>query len=233
MQKHTNMKNENKDIIVGLLQNKSILKQDVFSNTKEWFKIFKEELIDCIEIIKQDIDDPRIRLKVEEIGDAEARLYIGSDVLVFHMHTNVFRFNNSNYVHKSSYVKNDKRNAYCGIINIYNFLADSYDFNRLNDYGYLISRIFINRENHFIVEGKGQLSFLYKDFLNQVLNKEIVLDIIMRVSAYAIDFDLLTPPYDKVQVVSVQQMQALSSDSKLKTGKRLGFKFKSDNEIIG
>jgi hypothetical protein len=222
-----------KDIIVELLKNKSTLKQDVFANTKHWFRVFKEELNDCIDIIKKDIDDPRIRLKVVETGGAELRLFIGSDVLIFHMHTNVFRFNNNSYVHKSSYIKTDQRNAYCGIINIYNFLADSYDFNRSNDYGYLLSRIFINRENHFMVEGKGQLGFKYKDFLNQIINKDIILDIIMRVSAHAIDFDLLTPPYDKVQVVSVQEMQTLSSDSKLKTGKRLGFKFKSDNEIIG
>ena len=132
----------------------------------------------------------------------------------------------------SSYIKSNAENAYCGIINIYNFLADSYEQNRYNDYGYLISRIFINQENHFLVEGKGQLSFLYRDFLNQVISKEILNAIILKVAAHAIEFDLLTPPYEKVNVVSVQEMQALSSESKLKTGKRLGFKFEAENNII-
>ena len=47
-----------KDIIVELLKNKSTLKQNVFANTKHWFSVFKEELNECIDIIKKDIDDP-------------------------------------------------------------------------------------------------------------------------------------------------------------------------------
>ena len=222
---------DNKKRIVDLLKTRSILKQDVFSNTKEWFKIFKSELTDCVEMMQTEIGDDRIRLKIVDISDSEIQLFIGSDVLIFHMHTNVFKFDNSNYVHKSSYVKNNSDNAYCGVINIYNFLADSYEKNRYNDYGYLISRVFINRESHFLVEGKGRLGFIYRDFLNQVINKEIITDIIMRVAVHAIEFDLLTPPYERVSEVSVQEMQALSSDSRLKTGKRLGFKFQSDNNI--
>ena len=40
-----------------------------------------------------------------------------------------------------------------------------------NDLGYLIGRIFINHENHFMVQGKRQLGFLYNDFINQLLIK--------------------------------------------------------------
>jgi hypothetical protein len=223
---------DNKSLIVDLLKTRSILKQNVFTNTKKWFQVVKSELIDCINLMKEEIGDDRIRLKVVEVSETEIQLFVGSDVLIFHMHTNVFKFHGSNYVHKSSYIKSNPENAYCGIINVYNFLADSYEQNRYNDYGYLISRIFINQENHFLVEGKGQLSFLYRDFLNQVINKEVINDLILRVSAHAIEFDLLTPPYEKVNVVSVQEMQALSSESKLKTGKRLGFKFEAENNIM-
>lgn len=217
--------------IIGLLSTKAILKQDVFKTTKEWFAVFKEELTACIELMKTGVEDDRVRLKLVDKGESEIQLFVGSDVLVFHMHSNVFKFDTSNYVYQSSYLKNNPQNAYCGIINVYNFLADSFERNRPHDYGYLIARTFINSESHFVVEGKGQLSFLYRDFLNQVINKEIILDIIMRVIVHAIDFDLLAPPYEKVNVVSVQEMQALSTDSKLKTGKRLGFKFQSDHKI--
>jgi len=220
-----------KDQIVGLLSTKAILKQDVFKNTKEWFAIFKKELTECIDMMQASVKDSRVRLKIVDKGASEVHLYVGSDVLVFHMHSNVFKFDSSNYVYQSSYLKTKPKNAYCGVINIYNFLADSFERNRPHDYGYLIARTFINAENHFVVEGKGQLSFLYRDFLNQVLNKDIILDVIMRVIVHAINFDLLAPPYEKVNVVSVQEMQALSTDSKLKTGKRLGFKFQSDNKI--
>lgn len=222
---------KNEKRIVDLLKTRSILKQDVFSNTKNWFKVLKSELNECVEMMQSEVSDDRIRLKIVDISDAEIQLFIGSDVLIFHMHTNVFKFDNSNYVHKTSYVKKNSENAYCGIINIYNFLADSYEKKRFNDYGYLISRVFINRESHFLVEGKGRLGFIYRDFLNQVINQEIIKDIIMRVAVHAIEFDLLTPPYERVNVVSVQEMQMLSSDSRLKTGKRLGFKFQSDNNI--
>ena len=220
-----------KNQIVDLLTTKSILKQDVYQNTKKWFAVFKEELKSCIDLMKSQINDDRIRLKYVDKGDSEAHLFVGSDVLVFHMHSNVFKFDASNYVYQSSYIKRAPKNAYCGVVNIYNFLADSFEHNRPNDYGYLIARTFINIESHFVVEGKGQLSFLYRDFLNQVINKDIIMDIIMRTIIHAIDFDLLTPPYERVNVVTVQEMQTLSTDSKLKTGKRLGFKFQSDLDV--
>ncbi len=220
--------------IVDLLKGKSLMKQTVFANSKEWFSVLKAELSDCAEMLRSQIDDhSKIRLKYVDAGPYEAQFFVGSDVLIFYMHTNVFRFPKSNYVHQSSYIKNDPTNAYCGIINIYNFLADSYELNRFNDAGYLVARLFINKENHFIVEGKGQLEFVYRDFLNQVINKDVILDLILKVATYAIEFDLLTPPYQSVNMVSVEQMQTLSSDSKLKTGKRLGFKFQSDSKFIG
>ena len=54
----------------------------------------------------------------------------------------------------------------------------------------------------------------------------------MKVATFAVDFDLVTPPYNKVSVVSVNEMQTISSNSKLKTGKRLGFKFQADSDIM-
>jgi len=218
--------------IVSLLTSKSILKQDVYQNTKKWFAVFKSELSECIGLMKSQVTDDRIRLKYVDKGESEAHIFVGSDVLVFHMHSNVFKFDSSNYVYQSSYIKRAPKNAYCGVINIYNFLADSFEHNRPNDYGYLIARTFINVESHFVVEGKGRLSFMYRDFLNQVINKEIIMNIAMTSIAHAIDFDLLAPPYEKVNVVSVQEMQTLSTDSKIKTGKRLGFKFQSGHEIM-
>ena len=35
--------------------------------------------------------------------------------------------------------------TFCGIINIYNFLSDSFKYNRESDLGYLVGRIFINK----------------------------------------------------------------------------------------
>jgi len=220
-----------KKYLIDLLKSKSVLKQDIYTNTIHWFNVFKEELKNCLAILSQEINDPRVRLRYVDRGEAEAHLYIGSDVLIFSMHTNVFKFSNNDFATKTSYVKSNPDNAFCGIIHIYDFLADSYEFNRSNDLGYLIGRIFINRENHFQLEGKGKVGMLYRDFMHQILTKEIVQDIILRASIYAIEFDLLTPPYDTIKEVSVYELQTLSNSSMLKTGKRLGFKFKSGNDF--
>jgi hypothetical protein len=224
---------EGKKILLELLKAKSGHKQDVFKNTREWFDVFKRELTECISILKDELNDPRIRFRVEDKGDSEARLYIGSDVLVFHMHSNVFKLPPHDYATQTSYVLNDPRNAYCGIINVYDFLADSYEYNRHHDVGYLIARIFINADNHFKIEGKGQVGFIYQNFMNQVLSQEVIEEIILRLSIYALEFDLLTPPYQAVNQVSVGELQTLSSNTKLKTGKRLGFQFQSNTDIKG
>lgn len=224
-------KKDVKKDLIDLLKKKSKLKQDIYKNTTEWFRIFKEELKDSIDMIRKEVDDERIRLRYVDRGTGEAQLFIGSDVLIYNMHTNIFKFSSRDFASKTSYVQNTPENAFCGVINIYNFLADSYEFNRPNDLGYLIGRIFINRENHFVVEGKGQLGFLYRDFMHQVLDKEAIRDLILHSAIHAIEFDLLSPPYDSVDQVTVHELQTLQHSSQLKTGKRLGFKFKSNNDF--
>ena len=224
-------KHPQRDYLVQLLKSKSVLKQEIYQNTIAWFSIFKEKLNECLEILSHDINDPRVRLRLDEKSDTEAHLYIGSDVLIFSMHTNVFKLSDNDFASKTSYVKDNEENGFCGVIHIYDFLADSYEFNRPNDLGYLIGRVFINRENHFQLEGKGKVAMLYRDFMHDVITPDIVKDIIFRISIYALEFDLLNPPYNTISQVSVYELQTLSNSSTLKTGKRLGFKFKSSGGI--
>jgi len=46
------------------------------------------------------------------------------------------------------------------------------------------------------------------------------------------DFDLLTPHYDAMKIVSVHDVNEATSEMSIKTGKRLGFKFNADNDNI-
>ncbi len=216
-----------KEKLVELLNSKSSLKQDISGVMSEWFTKFKKVLVQCTADIRKQIPDERVRVKYQDVGDGEAHLFIGSDVIVFYLHTNVFRFSERDYQSMTTYVKNKPENGYCGIIHFYDFLADSYEYNRSNDLGYLIGRLFINRENHFVVEGKGQLGFKYRDFMHQVIDEKIIHDLIYEIAIHAIEFDLLTPPYQSVQQVTVVDMQTLSQSSKMKTGKRLGFTFEN------
>ena len=213
---------------------KACVKQDVFAITKSVFSDLKEVLSDLTNDLHEFIDptDSRVLVELQSSEACEAHLTLGGDTVIFHMHTNVFAFPESHMIHKNSYVSKTPANAYCGVINIYNFLTDSFKYNRMNDVGYLVGRIFVNRERHFFVEGKKQLGFLFNDFATEELNKEALRSVVETSLQYVIDFDLYTPPYEKVNIVTVENVQQLSQNLRLKTGKRLGFRFESEeNEI--
>jgi len=222
---------EKKDL-AKLLEKQSLLKQEVYEVTKSTFGKMKAFLSKEIEEFRQLIPDEKVRLSIVDKGDFEIQAYVGSDLLVFHMHTNVFSFAKDNSVWKSSYVEEDNDRAYCGIINIYNFLADSFLQDRVNDSGYLIGRIFVNKENHFFIEGKGHLGTQFRDFIHGELNDKQFCQIVRHTIDHAVNFDLLTPPFDMVKYVSVGDMKMISSSLNLKTAKRLGFKFSNENDEI-
>jgi len=211
---------------------KTNMKQEVYRKTVSSFSLLKEVLKELAEeyreILKNKVDD-NILPVYQEKGIFEAEFRIGGDLLIFSMHTNVFVFNREHPIWKLDYIKNNPMNSYCGVFNIYNFLADSFKYNRMEDLGYLIARIFVNRENHFFVEGKRQSGELVKDFASDELTKENLKEILETAIQYAIDFDLLVPPYDQVKIANVDQMQTEINHSKIQTGKRLGFKFNSDD----
>lgn len=211
---------------------KTNLKQEVYRNTVAMFAVLKEVLRELAdeyrEQLKDKVDESVLPF-FQEKGPFEAEFKLGGDVLIFSMHSNVFVFNREHPIWKLEYIKANAMNSYCGVFSIYNFLADSFKYNRTQDLGYLIARIFVNRENHFFVEGKRQSNEVVKDFGIDELTKEYLKDIIETAVQYAIDFDLLVPPYDDVKIATVEQMQVEINHSRIQTGKRLGFKFNSDD----
>jgi len=218
--------------IIDLLLNKAALKQDIADFSESVLESFKTISKEELDVLSQSVDDTRVRLRFKDNGKYEFRLFVGSDALVFQLHTNVFRLPDDNPIWKTKYLQENGANGYFAIINIYNFLAESFEKNRFGDAGYLIGRIFINHEGHFMVEGKGQLGFLFRNLQEDVISDESIRHIVQCSMAYAIEFDLITPPYDLIQEVSVVQINAISSDLKVATGKRLGFKFMSDDKNI-
>lgn len=226
--------NDTHEQIKKILLEKAALKQDVFQNTTGHFAELKNILKEVTDQLIKEVSekDKRIRISFQDKGEFEALVYIGSDALVFVQHTNVFQFDSDNALWKTQYLKEDETRGYCGIINVYNFLADSFKYNRLNDVGYLIARIFINKDNHFMVQGKRQMGFLYNDFINARLDPEQIKAVIQSILLYTIDFDLFTPPYDHVKEVTLGEMQAISDMLQIKTGKRMGFRFHADSDDL-
>ena len=222
---------DKKEQILTALEMKSLIKQKVYDQTFEIFNTVKMVLQDIVDEYNAslNIKDSRINFEYKERGEFEAQLKVAGDILIFTMHSNIFEFDRDHNVWKLNYIKENAIYSFCGIINIYNFLADSFKYNRLDDLGYLVTRMFVNVDKHFFVEGKRQQEYLYNNFGKSVLTKEIIKDIILKVIIYAIDFDLLVPPYDNVKIASVAQLNEKMEYAKMKTGKRLGFKFNSDD----
>jgi len=223
--------NESVNQLDGLVV-KTNLKQEVYRMAVASFALLKEVLKELAEDYREKLKDKvdeNVLPVYQEKGLFEAEFRIGGDLLIFSMHSNVFVFNREHPMWKLDYIKDNPLNAYCGVFSIYNFLADSFKYNRYEDLGYLIARIFVNRESHFFVEGKRQSSEVVKDFGSDELTRENLKIIIETAINYAIDFDLLVPPYDQVKIANVQQMQSEINHSRIQTGKRLGFKFNSDD----
>lgn len=218
------LKNQ-KEHILKLLKEKSVMKQDVFRNTVASFEMVKK----CVDEIAKELNaetqaiDKRIVVSTLETTSHATQLKVAGDMLEFFMHTNVFEFEKSHAMYRTGYVKQNEYNSYCGIINVYNFLADSFKFNRLNDLGYLVCRIFINREMKFFIEARGPIGVKYSTFSDAPLNQEQLHEIINDLIIYAITFDLFTPPIEQVREVSVNEIQEKVSSINLRTGKRLGY----------
>ena len=126
-----------------------------------------------------------VKIEYRDRGKFEAQLQVADDILIFSMHSNVFEFNREHIIWQNSYVRDNKANSYCGMINIYNFLSDSFKYNRSADEGYLIGRLFVNREKQYFVEGKRQISMRHNNFGTQTISKESLINIIETAMDYA------------------------------------------------
>jgi len=218
--------------IVEVVKNKASIKQQIYRGTLEAFNRMREtakQVIDDLSHEEKAFDEDVV-ISFTDKGEFEFQLKIGGDVVLFQMHTNVFDFDQSHPIWKTAYVKEDESRSYCGMINIYNFLADSFKYSRFDDAAYLIGRAFVNKEKHFFLEGKRQLNFIHNDFVNQTIDEACIRDIVQQAILYSMDFDLFTPPYKHVQVISVGQLMHEASGMRQKTGKRMGFKFSFEGE---
>ncbi len=216
--------------LIETLIRKGTLKQDIYETTLQAFKTFKQVIREIVEENRDKVNlaDKRISLEYRDKTDFEVEMKFAGDVLIFLMHTNIFEFSRDHEVMKTSYIREDANRSYCGMITIFNFLADSFKYNRMNDVGYMIGRIFVNKENHYFLEGKREVGRLYHNFSTSVLNMDSIREIVASAMLYSINFDLLTPPYDDMKLVTVSEMQVTIENMPLKTGKRLGFRFNAD-----
>ena len=200
---------------------------DIFNQLKDVLGEMSNDLNDLLE----EENERKVRLEYRDRGKYEAELKFADDVLVFSLHTDVFQFDRDHAVWKNPYVKANPFNSYCGVINVYNFLADSLKFNRGEDVGYLVARLFVNRDKYFFVEGKRQLRQKTSNFGKVMHVKEELVSFVEQAMLYSLEFDLLVPPYDLVKMATVEQINTKIESTRMRTGKRLGYKYNSDDVL--
>lgn len=217
--------------IVSSLKEKSTYKLAVLQEAKKQFTVMKEVAKTLADELCTEMDCVEgVEVSYVSKGEFQFELRFAEGVLIFFLHNDVFDFENSHAVWKRSYVDEDKNRAFCGMISVFNFLKTSFDMNRSEDIGYLISRVFINRESYYFVEGKRQLGFLYNDFGKAAIDEKAMRSIMMSAILYCQEFDLLTPPFSSMSEVQVGRMIDISNKMNVKTGKRLGFQFSWDSD---
>lgn len=228
------MENEKsmKQRIIETLKEKSVLKQVVYDHTKETFKLLKKVIQDIVVEYNKEIknEDERVLLEFRDRGVFEAELKVAGDLIIFNMHSNIFEFPRNHEIWKDNYYVDEPLTTYSGVINIYNFLADSFKYNRLDDLGYMIGRIFINKNHTFFIEGRRELGFNFPSFGKNEVTAENMRTMIESTIAYALKFDLLVPPYNDIKIITVEYMKEKINKHQIQTGKRLGFMYNAIDE---
>jgi len=213
--------------IINILNEKASTKQDVYRKTQEIFidlqKILKEKANRIFKEIKE--KDKNIEVSFSSKGKFEAQIKFSGETLLFHMHSNIFTLANNNPLYKTKYIKEDPLRTFFGVIHVYNFLSDSLKYNRVNDSGFLISRIFINKDLQFFIEGDQEIGYLFNDFLKQKINNDYLNKIVDVLMIHALNDDLVAPEFNRVREIYVHQILDMNSNQKIKTSKRLGYKF--------
>lgn len=221
---------DGKDLILNLLKTKSVLKQDVYDNTLRGFGLLKQCASGLIDALNKEVKkhDERLSLEFTDCSPFHFDLKVAGDQLVFAMHTNVFQFDKNHHLWQTRYFKEDENRSFFGQINVYNFLSDSFKYSRVNDIGYLIARIFINKENQLIIEGKKFINegFQHPD-IKQADNPSFQL-LLCNLIRYAMEFDLYAQPFATIPEISVADVIENTNLMKLSTAKRLGYKFHAE-----
>ena len=106
-------------------------------------------------------------------------------------------------------------------------MADSIKYHRLNDPGYLIARMLINKDANFYIEGVRQLNFLFPDLGQNEMSDMIAQVFIEACVIASINNDLIAPNYQEIQVIpyglKVQNQMVAG-------GAKVGFQMSSERQ---
>lgn len=212
--------------IVSNVNGKCTHKVRVKRNAASVFGTMKEDARKLVEQVMVERDKEALAsVAFRDVDNLQFQMDFGEDTVVFNLHEDVFDLEASHPVRKSSYVKEDVNRAFCGMVSVYNFLSTSIGKVRPDDLGYLIGRIFINADNHFFVEGKKRLGFLYSSFDTQTFDEQAMREVMMASVLHCMESDLEVPPFDAFASLNVLQIQSINGAMGRMPARPLGFHF--------
>ncbi|PKV76402.1 hypothetical protein [Pontibacter ramchanderi] len=215
------MKDRLDDIIQGL-QQKSATKQAIYRNTYQTFTRMKEisqEIVDELttRITTHNAD---VIIEYKAISDLEFQIKFSGDLLVFVMHSNIITFPDDYEIMRNDYVEEDFRRRFFGHIMAYNFMADTIKYNRLDDPGYLVGRMLINIDNHFVIEGVKQMDLPYDRIARNVISDDMLRLIVESAMIAAVNNDLMGQDVSDIERITYKQKL---ENSQLSRPRKLGF----------
>ena len=121
-----------------ILENKSVAKQVTYKNLLASFGLLANESKRIVDSLGEQMkmEDNDVTVDFIEVNDHEFQVKLAGDLLIFVLHTNIVTFEESHAAMQVPYCKENEINRYFGQIMIYNFMADSIRYNRVNDPGY-------------------------------------------------------------------------------------------------
>jgi hypothetical protein len=221
------------DHISRLLESKSTAKQITYKNLLDAFALLAKESERVIEELQKKAKpgDADVTEDFSWVNEHEFHVKLAGDLLVFVLHTNVVTLPPDHPVMEDPYIKQNEVNRFFGQIMIYNFMSDSFKFNRSNDPGYLIARLLINHEARYLIEGNGQLGELFNKISDSAITEQ-ELNVLVKIALLiAIQNDLIAPPFPQVQFITVNQK--MEKTQELGVGQKIGFRMSYEDKLGG
>ncbi len=215
------MKDRLNDIIQGL-QQKSTTKQAIYRNTYETFNRMKEISQEIVEELTNRITskDANVVIEYKSVTDLEFQIKFSGDLLVFVMHSNIVTFPDDYEIMRNDYVEEDFRRRFFGHIMAYNFMADTIKYNRLDDPGYLVGRMLINIDKHFVIEGVKQMDLSYDRIARNEITDNVLRLIVESAMIAAVNNDLMGQDVSDIERITYKQKL---ENSQLSRPRKLGF----------
>jgi hypothetical protein len=207
--------------IIEKLESTTKLKHDLFNQLVTYFDNLEKTCREVASELENAGNIKNMPIRVEKVNDYEFLFRIGGDVLIFMMQSNIVRIPDEAYISKTKYLKNDVSLRYFGQVLIYNFLADTITYGRLEDPGYLISRVLLNRENKFFLEGDRKIVFGFPELKENIVSMEKNRQLIEGLVLSALNNDLIAPNFHDIMMINYHQK--LEHTSSMGNPQKIGF----------